>query len=266
MPAITLSRLRQQAALLADHFDEPDAFVRSLHHLLEFYSDRTRRPGQAGTPPPLTQSYRVPAPVLRQVLLELSPHAAADLAAGLALCDRLWDEPILEFRTLAASLLGSLPANPAGPVLERVERWSRADAELRLVHLLVDDGLASARREAPEQALGRIKTWLRSNDPPTRQLGLLALLPSLAAESDAALPELFRLLGPSLRTPAGALRPDLLEVLRALARRSPKESAYLLQQAMELPHSPELPAMIRQLAPEFPPELQPALRAAARGR
>ena len=72
MPAINPARLKQQAALLADHFDSPAAFVRSLHHLLDYYSERVQRTGQAGVMPTLLPAYRVRPQVLRLVLQELS--------------------------------------------------------------------------------------------------------------------------------------------------------------------------------------------------
>ena len=65
MPAIQPARLKQQAVLLAQQFDNPVAYVRSLHHLLDFYADRAHRPGQSGKPAPLTSAYRVHPPVLR---------------------------------------------------------------------------------------------------------------------------------------------------------------------------------------------------------
>ena len=50
MPAIQPVRLKRQSALLVEQFNNPAAFIRSLHHLLEFYADRVHRPGQAGEP------------------------------------------------------------------------------------------------------------------------------------------------------------------------------------------------------------------------
>jgi hypothetical protein len=264
MPAITLPRLRQQAALLANSFDQPDAFVRSLHHLLEFYADRTQRPGQAGEPAPLIQSYHVPPPVLRQILLELSPLAQVDPAGGLALCDRLWEEPFLEFRTLAASLLGILPAQPAGPILDRIERWGQQHTEARLSNLLVRDGLSRARKEEPQKVLARLKGWLASPDPIILQMGLQALLSSLSTESDENLPAYFRLLNPFIRVIPAGLRPDLLDVLHALARRSPKETAYFFQQTLEMPKSPDTGWLVRQCLEDFPPEIRIILSAASR--
>jgi hypothetical protein len=264
MPAITLPRLRQQAALLADYFDQPSAFVRSLHHLLEFYADRTQRPGQAGEPAPLIQSYRVPPQVLRQILLELTPLAQADPAAGLALCDRLWEAPYLEFRTLAVSLLGIVPAQPSSQVLDRVERWGQQKTEARLSNLLVRDGLSRARKEEPQQVLARLKGWLASPDPAIQQMGMQALLACLPMESDENLPAYFRLLNPFIRVIPTGLRPDLLDVLHALARRTPKETAYFFQKSLEMRSSPDTGWLVRQCLEDFPPEIRVRLSIAAR--
>ena len=76
--------------------------MRSLHHLLDFYADRARRPGQSGKPAPLIDAYKVHPPVLRHILQELIPLAAENPDAGLALCDALWEQPYLEFRLLAS--------------------------------------------------------------------------------------------------------------------------------------------------------------------
>jgi hypothetical protein len=55
-----------------------------------------------------------------------------------------------------------------------------------------------------------------------------------------------------------------LDALNALARRSPKETAYFLRQMAEIPNSPDAAWLIRRCLPEFPPEIQPGLRSAAR--
>jgi len=105
MPAIQPARLKIQAAQLAEKFTDPPAFTLGLNELLEFYADRTYRPGQASDPQPLLKAYNVPTPVLRQVSKELSKFIVANQDAALALCDALWSKPVLEFRLLAAMVL-----------------------------------------------------------------------------------------------------------------------------------------------------------------
>jgi hypothetical protein len=264
MPAITLARLRQQAALVVGNFDQPAAFVRSLHHLLEFYADRTQRPGQAGEPPPLLEAYRVPPPVLRQILLELTPWAQEQPETALELCDALWAVEIVEFRLLAASLLGIIPTPSPAPILERVEGWCQAKAEERLIHALLHDGLSRLRKSAPEHLLNRVEIWLEDPDPFKQQLGLRSLVPILSAGNYQNLPVFFRLLSRIVRIVPARLRPDLQDAVRALARHSPKETAFFLRQMAESPNSPDAAWLIRHCLSEFPPEIQPALRAAAR--
>jgi hypothetical protein len=56
-----------------------------------------------------------------------------------------------------------------------------------------------------------------------------------------------------------------LDVLIALARCSPRETAFFLRQSLELPNSPDTPWLIRQTARYFPADIQESLRAAVRG-
>ena len=264
MPAITLARLRQQAALLAESFNQPAAFVRSLHHLLEFYADRTQRSGQAGERPSLLDAYRVPPPVLRQILLELSPQAQSAPAQALLLCDALWAEPVLEFRLLAAMLLGAIPADRPQPVIKRVEAWSRRDTEEGLVNALLVEGLTRVRREAPQKAISQVELWLAAEEAPIQQLGLRALVPIIRDQNDHNIPIFLRILGPFVRQIPNRLRADLLDVLRVLAHRSPQETAFFLRQILDIHGSPDTAWLIRQCVADFPAEIQPSLRAAGR--
>jgi hypothetical protein len=201
---------------------------------------------------------------LRQVLLELVPLAEAYPQEALALCDALWEEGTLEYRLLAAGLLGTVPPKPVEPVLKRVEAWCLSNTENRLINALLTDGMARLRKEAPAEVILQIKAWLESGRFFTQQLGLRSLLPILSKQDDETLPVFYRLLTPLVRVAPANLRPDLLDVLRGLARRSPRETAYFLRQTLELPNSPDTPWLIRQCAAEFPSELQASLRAATR--
>ncbi len=265
MPAINPARLRIQSAELAELFDRPAAFVHALHELLELYADRTRRPGLTGAPPPLLEAYKVPTPVLRRILIELDPLIQQDQQAGFDLCDALWSESYLEFRSLAASLLGKLnPENPE-PILERVVRWTGPKTESRLIELLLTAGLSRMREQLPERYLQQLEAWLVSEDVFTRQLGLRALHASLQAQPVHNLPVLFRLLGLLVREAPGQLRPDLLAVLRDLAARSPQETAYFLRQNLMIKSdNPGTAWLIRNSLRSFPPDQQVSLRAALR--
>lgn len=264
MPAIQVARLKIQCAQLAERFSEPPVFTHDLHELLDFYADRTYRPGQAGKPPPLIKSYNVPPPVMRQLLKELIPLANADSKAALTLCDRLWLEPYLEFRLLAASLLGQVSPHPSEDILDRVCNWSGPKTEDRLLQALITTGLARVRRETPDQYLGQLEAWLFSGDILSQQLGLRALLPLVEDEDFENLPVIFQMLTLLVRSAPAALRPDLLEVLRNLAHRSPQEVAFFMRQNLAVPEAPDTPWLIRQILPAFSLEMQAGLRRALR--
>ena len=264
MPAIHPARLKQQAMLLAQHYDEPPVLVRSLHHLLDFYADRAQRPGQSGIPRPLLAAYRVKPPVLRQVERELAPLVQADPEAGWALVQMLWEQPYLEFRTLAASLLGELPPDPPGRIFEAVRSWVRKDTEQALVDALSHSGLMRLRQEHPDVMIKALSDLLGDKDLNNQRLGLRILLPLVDDPPYPNLPALFRLIQPFVRVAPNKLRPDILDVLASMARRSPVETASFLRQILTMPENPDTAWLIRQSISAFPQEIQERLRSAVR--
>ncbi len=254
VPAIQPALLRQQAALLVEHFADPPAYIRSLHYLLDFYADRARRPGQAGMPPPITSAYNVRPPVLRMILQELTPLAIEAPETGLALCDALWAEPNLEFRSLAAMLLGQIPPSPPERIITRLKTWLVPDLEFYLIEALMNHALGRLRQEHPQSMIRLIQDWLESTKPLYQQLGLRALLPLVENPQFENLPVFYRMIQPLACNVPPGLRPDLLDVLVALAHRSPQETAYFLRQTLNYPDAADTAWLIRQLLNEFPPE------------
>lgn len=264
MPAIQPARLRRQAAVLAERFADPPAYTRGLHYLLDFYSDRARRPGKTGKPGPLLAAYNVRPPVLRMLVQELQPRIQEDMDGGLALCDTLWAEPYLECRQLAAMILGQIPPQPPETITDRLQRWITTDVEFFLIETLLSYGVERLHREHPQAMLRLIESWLDSTKTFQRQLGLRALLPLIKDPVFENLPVFYRLIQPLCQAAPVALRPDLLDVLAALAQRSPQETAYFLRQTLIFPDAPDTPWLIRQSLSQFPPEVQASLRQAVR--
>lgn len=267
MPAIYPARLRKQVAMIAEHFDQPAAFVRSLHHLLEFYADRAHRPGKSGEPAPLLDAYNVRPPVLREIVLSLAQRIKNEPDAGLVLCDALWEQKYLEFRILAVKMLGLVPPQSTSQdIVERVDCWAKEAHEEQIKVILLNEGLASLRKEEAEQFFRLVKNWLESEDPAHQSLGLSALMPVIADSDFKNLPLFFRMAQPFCRVAPSSIRPALLDLLAALANRSPQETAFFLRQTLEMPNSPDTAWLIRHVAAEFPEEFQEGLRAAARRR
>lgn len=260
MPAIQPARLRQQAALLAQHFDQPDAFVRNMQFVLDFYAERIRRPGLKGKPAAILPAYQVPQPVLRYLLQELAPLAAADPETGMELCDTLWDQDILEYRLLACLLLGNIPVDSPEPVLRRVRLWVAFQPENMLLEVLFGSGLLYLRRQYPQAVLDLAESWLLGSTPLEKQLGLRILSSLIKEPGFDNLPVLFRMIHPLCQSNPAEVRPDLLDLLESLARRSPQETAHFLRQTVNLPDSPQTPWLIRQVLHAFPEVTQKSLR------
>lgn len=266
MPAIQPDLLEQQARQLAEQSANPASFIRGLQRLLDFYADRTRRPAQGSLPPPPLTSYRVPSVVLRQIALALKPALADDHAAALALVDALWEQPALECRLLAAQVLGQLPLPTPEPVLDRLQRWIRPPSgpQIQLapdpLRLVLEAALGKLKQQSPADVLELTRQWLESQRTYEQMAGLQVVLLFLEDEHFENLPLLFKLIQPFLGRLPSALRPDMVEVVRQLARRSPPEAAYLLRQALDQPEHPDTPWLIRQTLEDFPPAQQASLR------
>jgi hypothetical protein len=260
MPAVELSRLKLQAGKLRDDYSQPPAFVRRLKDLLEFYGSRAQRAGQSGTPPTILHTYNTPPPVLRQVLVEISPLVSEDPEPALPLMDALWEQPNLECRLLAVSLLGLYPVSPPEPVLDRFQAWMQ-EAEERVAAALMDRGLQRFRREDPQALFRLVRRWITSENPHDQRLGLRTLTVGVSGDAVDDLPVLFSLITPLVRSPSPPLRQEVAALLAAFARLSPAETAFLLKENLDFPGTPWL---ARRVLPSFPPTQQESLKASLR--
>ena len=265
MPAIHLARLKQQSAQLVDLYDQPDRFIYELTNLFELYADRTHRPGQSGEPPSLLMTYNLPKPVLRQIITDMQGKAESNPVEVLTLVHRAWAVPGLEFRLLAASLLGLIHVEPPEVVLKTLVVWCESKMDDRTMAIVMNNGLRRLRLLAPEKVIVQIQIWLENNDLYYQQVGLRALISILSAGEYENLPIFFQMLSPFVRNAPLKIRPDILEALHILASHSPKETAYFLGQNLKAPDNPDTAPLTRKLLPYFPPEIQDSLRISLRG-
>jgi hypothetical protein len=262
MPAVQLARLNQQIDALIWQFTRPDDFLSRLRDLFELYSDRLYRAGHAVPPTSMTPAYHVPTLVLRHLRVGLHQPCRQHPAAALALVDALWAETMLEFRLLAAALLGYIPLTQVEPILERLRLFARPTEDNQVLETLLTDGGISLRREQPQQWIDCITRW---NDEPilsVQSVGLKAIKVTAQDEQFTNLPPLFRILSEQLQTGASPLQVELQETLLALLRRSPTETVYLLRQILPLTTSSITLRLVRLILPRVPAEFQPGLRQA----
>jgi hypothetical protein len=165
---------------------------------------------------------------------------------------------------LAAFLLGQIPPQPPEPILHRLHDWVGTGPEDRVLDALLGRGLALLRKSSPGVPVDLAEEWLNAQDVAIQRVGLRALLALIYDTSFKNIPAVFRLFSPWLREPPPALRVDLVEVLHALAHRSPQETAYLLKQILLATENPDVPRLARQVLSEFPQGIQESLRAVIR--
>jgi hypothetical protein len=264
VPAIQPAILKQQAALLASHYSNPDAYIRSLHYLFDYYADRSRHPGMSGKPRPTLSTYKVHPAVLRSLLQELIPLTIQEPAKGLALCDALWDVPYVEFKLLAAMLLGQIAPFPLEPHIERLRDWLTPDLEFTMIKAIMENSFEKLHKIHPIAMERIIQDWLEQKNTFSKQLGLQALLALILQPDYDNLPVFFRLIQPLTCEVPAVLRPDLLDIVAALIIRSPQETAYFLRQTLHLPESRDTAWIIRQSLSNFPVEIRNELRTASR--
>ncbi|UCH60102.1 MAG: DNA alkylation repair protein [Anaerolineales bacterium] len=260
MPAIQLAKLKKQVAELSDLFHEPAALRSKLHKTLDEYADRTRRHGQSGEPPPLVITHNVPAPVLHQIIRELSIQAASNPESGLRLCDYLWKQPYLEENLIAVYLLGSIILADDQPILERIQEWLHSKPEERLVNAILEHSLANLRQNSPKVVIDLIEKWIVDADTYHKSLGLRECLYLIDQHSFNDLSLVFNWINPLIRFSPSEIRSDVINILIALARRTPQETAYTLRRILDSPENNHAAWYIRQTLKYFPAPTQSKLR------
>jgi hypothetical protein len=260
MTAIQPAHLRLQVSQLATHYNNPSVFIHELHDLLNSYARHVYRSGQIGNPTLILPSYRVPEPVLRQIEIELTPFCEKDTQAGIELCDALWNESWFEFKILAVLMMGKIPLDNPDEALSRIYTWSVQIKDKSLQDVLFNKGLGNIISKDPNTMINRAQIWLNKTQSSEKLFGIQIILACLTNEDFENLPLVFGMLAPFIRQSPIFLRSSIIDILVNLARRTPSETAYFLQQNMELSFDQDTAWFIRRCLSAFPTETQVSLK------
>lgn len=274
MPAIHLPRLRKQIHELSSQIADPKIFLSRLKDLFDYYGDRTLRPSQLAAKPTAIPSSNVPNPVLRHTLQGLIPHASSTPHLVLDLCRELWKSGWLEQRLLASQLLGKLPVGDPEEITSLVESWCLDNHEEALLESISTHSLTRLQTESPDVLIAKAREWLQAPDhkkkqkPPIpvsalinlQKLGLRALIPLISDPDFENLPKVYSALREIMADPPKTVRPDLLDIIKALASRSPAETAYFLRDLVSNSPSDTLTWLIRRGLNAFPEDTETSLR------
>lgn len=259
MPAINLARLKTQAARLSEKFGEPEAFVRDLNGMLDFYTNRTIRATQIAQRLSLP-TYHTPAPVLRQIQAELVPLTGTHPIEAIALTNALWKAGSLETRLLAAYLLGSIPLAQSIPALACLPDWLAQSTDKEIRTALLTDAFARLRRENPESLFILLEDWLKSPRNSLQVWGLRALIPMLTDPHFENLPAVFRILKPAVRSAGPVTQLELQACLVTLEQVSLSETLAFLREIIGDNPAPLMLRTFRRILAGLSPELQAGLR------
>ena len=259
MTAINPARLKIQCAKLSEYYSDPDSFIPGLYDLLDFYALRVRQKGISQPSLPL-QSYQVPPPVLRALGRELREPLNAHPSQGLLLIDALWEEEVLEIRTLAVNLLGALPLINPDSVLKRLRSWLSSKHSDSIRHILITQGVNRLTRENPELVLEFFQDLLKTTNMDNCQAVLSGMVPFAEDQTFRNLPLIYKLLDNILLVEEKGLIKEILAVLIILIKRSEQETLYFLERQLVTASKPRILRVTRQILPHFSEDNQSTLR------
>ena len=259
MTAINPARLKMQTAALSEHYRDPDLFRLELHKLLDFYADRVRRSGRSGHPPPTLPAYRVPRPVLSQIIRELKAPLERHPSRGLLLADELWNEEWLETRFLAGALLGIIPPINPEPLFKRIKTWALENQERAVLEGLIHRGLAGLYQKYPERVEALTAELNAGEGSEGARAALTGLEMLINQPAFANLPFVYQELSQRLRRDPEPRR-ELISLLKKLIQVSERETLFFLQKHLKSEPSREMERIVRRCLPVFSEEHQTELR------
>lgn len=260
MPAVHVARLKIEVNKLLEFYKEPELFCHHLKDLLFFYADRTRRPQLKNSINAQPTAYAVPQPVFREIANELGKLLKQDQISAFALLDKLWEEPILEFRQLAVEMLAIQAPQPSEPIVSRMGQWLAEIENEELLDALIKKGYSRLRLEQTHVLEKQIEKLLLSEGAHESLIGLLTFQFLIEPKEYQDLPLAYRLISPVLTSKHRKIRLQVVECLKVLVKKSPTETTRFLSERLSEASSPELLWYCRQTLPFLPQAEQTELR------
>lgn len=260
MPAVDLTRLRFQIEELFSFLEKPGFFHLHLKDLFSLYAHRALRIGDSARPSSMIPQYQLPDPVLRQIKLDLPKFLKEDNDNALSLADELWEDPYFEIKQLAIFILNHAAAKDPESVISRIKSWLIPDLDQIVVVELLSSGTQNLREIYPQTWETLMGSYLADEKPKMISFGLQGLTAGVERGSVLNLPAIYRMISPILQYPMEASYNKLIDLMEALSRRSPTETAFFLRQTVAISDSPETVRVIKQVLPFFPGEIQKDLR------
>lgn len=217
-----------QLERIFSHYEQPEIFLKDTLDLLEFYADRTRRPGAATGVDDVVRAFHVPGPVLHSLLRGVERFAQGTWEQNEEVVQALWQAGYRETMLMATT---AMRVQTEEIVVQWVEAYALECEDRVVLEHLAKFGLEGWRRYSEGPFLDTVSRWLGSK-PHLQTLALYALQAAVGDPAFSRLPELFPLLEDwgNLRS---ARRKVFEQLMTGLAQRSPKETTHFLLDAVE---------------------------------
>ncbi len=259
MTAIDTQRLKSQVLELRDNFADPAKFSGTLHDILAFNHNYALRQSPFITPRTLLKSYRVPPQVIRQIEMGILPQIGAQPDQANQLAHHLWQDEYIDVRELACFILGSLPGSYNELVRKQIHEWVQPGMDSAALEAVLTKATLRLRDETPQIWEAMVLDWLSHPNIKFQSIGLQAVADVIRDPNFPHVPSLFKLLRPFFLDHTDPLQPNLDQVVKALADRTPIEALYILKEVLTQVSGPEIEAHMSRYANYFPQEQQSSL-------
>ncbi len=264
MPSIDLTRLNQQVEDLARVFPDPAAFIKAFHDLLGFYHRYAHRRQKDAIPFTFLPAYDLPPQLMPQLELYLRPTATRDPSTTLGLVDALWQQDHYEDRELAAFLLGQLSGPNENAVYARLGEWIKQPQDRALLAALLTKAGQASRAANPQGWKQFLLSLLENPGHHSKAAGLLGLADWVPLASSDDYPVILTRMRLFLQDPGELLQDQLERLVAGLAKRNPKETAYLLKEVLSDTPGPAIEQRIRGYLQYFPESNAESIQASLR--
>ena len=266
MPAIDLTRLRTRLGILLSNLGRPVGFVRELRDLFISYGDLTLPLGASPSGIKTLPTLNTPPLLNREILSALAENCRDDPGLILQIIDLLWEQSAVEIRLLGAQLLGRLPGEYSGEVINRIKKWASNIEDAELFPSLHQFGSLTLRKENPDAWLEMLTGWRDSPEPELVKLAIDGVIPLIDDEDYQNLPAIFTFLTKLVINLEKPYQFELLNAIEHLAKRSENETVYFLKEMIQLTTSPDAGRFFRRTLDSFSPIKKDSIKQELRSR
>jgi hypothetical protein len=255
MPAIDLTKLKQQSAELVLFYDQPDTFLKQFKDILEFYTNRTLRVNQVIQKSNLP-TYNTPRPVLFQIENAIEKLGDQYPDAAIKLTKALWDASFYEAQLLSAFILGTIPPALTISLLTSLPEKLYNTKDQGVKNALLTSSFARLRIENPQTMMLLIREWLNAPGQKTQTWGLFAFLPFVEQLGFDDLPQVFEILRPAIEGITPITQTDIQACINTTYRISPVETIHFLTDIFQNTKDQQVLRIFMRLIRGLPMEAQ----------